>query len=1008
VSINGVVLPSSGDTITGLTWNWGDGASNDSWFPATHRYTANGTFTVQVTARSQAGQTISSNTNVTITTAGDPLCAFSVQVRPAVIALRDGHIWEDLRIEVRDAQGNLVPISPTQITFTSASPSVVRVDNSGRVSATGFGQSRVTAGVEGFPQKPVADVYAGRVRTLPPVLYLSPATRATGKFTLDATNADGTPLDLSKHNVIMQLNGPADVAKMDPDGTITAFRAPQGLRENVSPMVSIDGVVATDNAGIRINDPPFDPELAYWPQQDIVFYGPKVAGHLDNATLLPLFQVPETTQVAYSMEKLVTGVVPWQGDIQYLANYAGPGNPTPANETLPCGGSGNPVGLGTDISKSHDGSCLWIDSNPILPQWGVIFHELGHNVTLGSRLFSNFVFSAGGARYTEGLATLVAMYISARLQELPASATGVSAQRVQEIANQTRFGPSNTLNAYLAKGANYANVDATVLDDMMAVLMSEKGSSWVYRFYSTFLPQNDDVFPFTISTDSQQATFFIAAVSAAIGTDLRSRFAARGFPVDNAFWSAIYSEVSRRAAQRDPVAYAGSNQLTGVGQSVTFGEAIASSFEGNPTVTWRIITKPQGSDPKVSDSLALRPTFTPDLAGSYVLSLTASNGVVAGPPSTVTVDVASALALLNVMETHTGSFTQGQTRATYTVTISNSTSAGPTNGTVTVTETVPTGMTLVSMVGSGWTCPSGSTMCTRSDVLNGGASFPPITVTVNVASNAGTPLSNSVSVSGGGSASSSTENLTSINQLPSVLISGGVVNGASFGQGIAAGAWVTIRGTNLAATTPGRTWRADEIVNGNLPTELDGVSVTINNKPAYVYYISPTQINVQAPSDTTQGPVNVVVRNNGLAGASASGQLQSFAPAFFQYPGTSYAIATRYPDNALIANPSVVSGTVAAKPGDVLILWGTGFGSTVPATPAGVVVSVAAAAETTPMVTAGGVTVSVIGAALSPGSAGLYQVAIQLPDSVPIGDVAVQASAGGFQSPTGVNIYISR
>jgi uncharacterized protein (TIGR03437 family) len=627
-------------------WIWGDGSSSDNWFPAAHVYRLNGVYTVSGSVPLSTGTTGSGSVQITVRNAEDPVCAFSVQMRPAVIALRDGHIWEDLRIEVRDAQGNLVPISPKQITFTSTNPSVVSVDDSGRVSATGFGQARVTAGVEGFPQKPVADVYAGRVRTLPPVLYLSPATRAKGKYTLDATNADGTPLDLSKHNVKMQLNGPADVAKMDPDGTITAFRTPQGLGENVSSMVSIDGVVATDNAGIRINDPPFDPELAYWPQQDIVFYGPKVAGHLDNAALLPRFQVPETTQVAYSIERFVTGVVPWQGDIQYLANYAGPGNPTPANETLPCGGSGNPVGLGTDISKSHDGSCLWIDSNPILPQWGVIFHELGHNVTLGSRLFSNFVFSAGGARYTEGLASLVAMYISARLQELPASVTGVSAQRVQEIANQIRFGASNTLNAYLANGANYANVDPTVLDDMMAVLMSENGSSWVYRFYSTFLPQNDDVFPFIISTESQQATFFAAAVSAAIGTDLRSRFAAWGFPIDNAFWSAIYSEVSRRAAQRDPVAYAGANQQTRVGQSVTFSEAIASSFEGYPTVTWRIITKPQGSNPKFSDALALRPTFTPDLAGRYVLSLAASNGVVAAAPATVTVDVASALAPL--------------------------------------------------------------------------------------------------------------------------------------------------------------------------------------------------------------------------------------------------------------------------------------------------------------------------------------------------------------------------
>ena len=125
---------------------------------------------------------------------------------------------------------------------------------------------------------------------------------------------------------------------------------------------------------------------------------------------------------------------------------------------------------------------------------------------------------------------------------------------------------------------------------------------------------------------------------------------------------------------------------------------------------------------------------------------------------------------------------------------------------------------------------------------------------------------------------------------------------------------MTIQGTNLANTNPGRTWRPDEIPNGKLPASLDGVSVTINGKPAYVYYISPAQINVQAPSDTAQGPVNVVVTNNGAVSTPATAQLQAVAPAFFLFGATGFAIATRYPDNAPIADPSVVAGTVAAAP----------------------------------------------------------------------------------------------
>jgi len=235
----------------------------------------------------------------------------------------------------------------------------------------------------------------------------------------------------------------------------------------------------------------------------------------------------------------------------------------------------------------------------------------------------------------------------------------------------------------------------------------------------------------------------------------------------------------------------------------------------------------------------------------------------------------------------------------------------------------------------------------------------------------------------------------------------GVVNGASFQLGFEGGSWVTIQGANLSNTNPGRTWTTSEIVNGNLPISLDNTSVTIDGKPAFVYYISPTQLNVQAPTDSATGTVPVVVTNNGQVSAPFSAQLAAASPAFFLYPGTSYAIAQHYPDYADVGNPNVISYTIAAHPGDVLILWATGFGATNPPTSAGIEVTGAPAVATAPTITVGGAPVSVINAVLSPGSAGLYQIAIQLPASVPTGTVAIQASVGGAMSPAGILIYVS-
>jgi len=143
--------------------------------------------------------------------------------------------------------------------------------------------------------------------------------------------------------------------------------------------------------------------------------------------------------------------------------------------------------------------------------------------------------------------------------------------------------------------------------------------------------------------------------------------------------------------------------------------------------------------------------------------------------------LATTPAALNISKTHAGNFAQGQNGATYSITVSDTIGAGPTSGTVTVTETVPLGLTLASMAGTGWTCPPGGTTCTRSDVLAAGASYPAITVTVNVASNAASQVTNQVSVSGGGSASAAAADMTAIAATPvrAVSVSPSSGSGAS-------------------------------------------------------------------------------------------------------------------------------------------------------------------------------------------------------------------------------------
>lgn len=216
---------------------------------------------------------------------------------------------------------------------------------------------------------------------------------------------------------------------------------------------------------------------------------------------------------------------------------------------------------------------------------------------------------------------------------------------------------------------------------------------------------------------------------------------------------------------------------------------------------------------------------------------------------------------------------------------------------------------------------------------------------------------------------------------------------------IQSGSWVAIKGTHLSNTSPGRGWNTSE----TFPTTMDGTSVTIDGKPAFLYYISPTQINVQAPTDSVLGSVTVAVNNNGL-GAATTAIYATDAPAFLQWGGGQYPYALISRGTDYIGNPAVVPSTVSAHAGDTLTLWATGLGTTVPAVPAGQQPDTFPPVQTLPVVTAGGSPVTVLGAVLR--YAGLYQINVQLPASLPAGDLALKISQSGTQSRDGVLIHI--
>jgi uncharacterized protein (TIGR03437 family) len=223
-----------------------------------------------------------------------------------------------------------------------------------------------------------------------------------------------------------------------------------------------------------------------------------------------------------------------------------------------------------------------------------------------------------------------------------------------------------------------------------------------------------------------------------------------------------------------------------------------------------------------------------------------------------------------------------------------------------------------------------------------------------------------------------------------------VTNAGSFQPAFASATWLSIFGTNLSQTT--YTWQAADFVNGQLPAVLQGISVTINGKAAYVEYISPTQINVLAPDDATVGSVQVQVTASQQQSNIFSAQKQQYAPAFFTAGGATLVAAQH-------ADYTAVSVAQPAKPGEVIQLYGTGFGPTNPPLSTAQLVTTPAPLAGQVQITIGSVTASVAYAGLV--EAGLYQFNVIVP-SLPNGNAAVVASIGGVQTQSGVSIPIQQ
>ena len=240
-------------------------------------------------------------------------------------------------------------------------------------------------------------------------------------------------------------------------------------------------------------------------------------------------------------------------------------------------------------------------------------------------------------------------------------------------------------------------------------------------------------------------------------------------------------------------------------------------------------------------------------------------------------------------------------------------------------------------------------------------------------------------------------------------------NAGSFNSTLAPNTMGSVFGLNFAVAGRSRLASTGDFVNGAFPKELACVALDIGGQRAAITYVQNDQINFQVPALSGTGPTQATVilnpgRPNELRSDVATLPIANYSPSFFTFNGTSIAALTS--SYQILADPAVVTGGVKAKPGDIVLLYGTGFGLTDPPYQTGEIPAGLSKVHDPFTITIGGTTLAasdILYSGIAPQSiSGLFQFNVRIPASAGNGDIPVVITIGGVSTQPGATIPVQR
>jgi len=455
-------------------------------------------------------------------------------------------------------------------------PDLVHLAPGGTVSSVGLGHARVFVQVRGQARIGVVDVTAGRLELAPPIMLLHLVPGTNGAVAVMARNADGSPADLTGRQIV--FHGGNAIARVDETGAVTPLRVPTQAGDSPRIGATLDGMAADNSCLVRVTETRLRrTSMESFPGRDVTLVIPTLNGTNSLASLFSHLEAVPVLDALSALLRRLTGATSGEGGRQYVVLDPG----SDVQGSGPCTSTGNPIRLGTgteDLIPCAGGED-WI-------QWGLIGQEMARNFLHHAGLVDFLADQGPASAYVEGLATALSVACFDELLSEP-QRYGLSAATVASFhGNGLSLMPDTVRSAHYQMLRDYESgplypdhFTAEILDAQLTLLAEEYGGTFLFKLMSVFCPAQERFMSF--GSDLGHRTFWMAACSAAAGTDLRDRFVKKwGYTLDEPFFESILPQLRKRAERRNPLIWS----------ALLDGDRFLLNFSTIPETAYRIQT----------------------------------------------------------------------------------------------------------------------------------------------------------------------------------------------------------------------------------------------------------------------------------------------------------------------------------------------------------------------------------------------------------------------------------